>query len=107
MLVLTSFWDHFLINSHTVPTLILALIFECIFNGKWSPNGSQISGGDPPQALVWRPENTPKRKLVQRLILLCILVVVWLPFGSFMAPFGSLLACFGYLAVIDSLFGKG
>ena len=62
----TSFWKHFLIKFHTFSTFKLALIFECIVNGRLLQNGSQNepkstpNGCQPEGTLVGNRSGPPK-----------------------------------------------
>ena len=76
----------------TFSASIFASIFSSIFDGKWLP---KTSGGIPVRAPFWRPF----RDLFRRSTFWCILVVLWLTFGSLLAPLGRLLASFGSLLV--------
>ena len=74
----------------TFSASIFASFFSSIFNGKWFPKRCHF-------ILTRWPFWLPFRDLFRRSIFRCILVALWLPFGSLLPPFGSLLLPFGSL----------
>ena len=78
------------IKNHFFLTSIFALIFGRLFGRKIDQKWLQKLSGDIHFSL-------PKSTLAPKAIFGCILVVLWLPFGSLLLPLGSLLAPFGSL----------
>ena len=74
----------------TFSASISASIFSSIFDGKWLP---KWSGETYVNSSFWRPFHD----LFRRSTFECILVALWLTFGSLLTPFGCLLAPFGSL----------
>ena len=73
-------------------TSIFVSIFYHLFNGFWTKNGSQTYSRGPLR-------EHPFGDLFRISIFICILVALWLPFGTLWAPFWPLLAPFGSILV--------
>ena len=91
-LKLASFSHRFFMKFHYFLGIDFRINFSSFFDGKWLP---KWSGETYAQRPFWRPF----RYLFRRSTFWCILVILWLTFGSLWVAFDSLWDTFGTLSV--------